>query len=116
MLEAGSVGGCMSKHDLLFRHAEDQFIAQNRDRDSATCSWLNLSILCLAFSLYSFGIILQDVLSFFTQAHASIHFTSINISLLIKDSVQTAQLPVILPVINALQRSVFLPCFLCQVM
>lgn len=104
----------MSKRDLLFRFAEDQFTKQNGDRDPATFSWLNLGILCLAFSFHLIRIISQEVLSFSTEAHASIHFTSINISLLIKAGVQTSLHLVILPMVNALHRSIFLPYLDCQ--
>lgn len=84
-----------------------QLVVQNRDRDPATFSRLNLGILCLAFSFHLIRIMSQDVPSSSTEAHASIHFTSINIPLLIKAGVQTFLRLVILPVINTLHRSIF---------
>lgn len=106
ILETDSIFDHVSKLDLLFRFAEDQFTKQNRDGNPATFSWLNLGILCLAFSFHLIRIISQDVLSFSTKAHASIHFTSINISLLIKASVQTSLHLVTLPIINAVHRTI----------
>lgn len=94
---------------------------QNTDRDPATFSQLNLGILCLAFSFHLIRIISQDVPSSSTEAHASIHFISINIPLLIKAGVQTFLHLVILPVINTLHRSIFykyiifLPYLVCQI-
>jgi len=68
----------------------------------------------LAFSFHLVRIISQGVLSCSTEAHASIHLTSINTSLLIKAGVQTSLHLVNLPIVNVLCRSIFLPYLVCQ--
>lgn len=115
ILKTNSTFGHVSKCYQLFRSAEDQFTKQNIDEDPATFSLLNLGILRLAFIFHLIRIISQDVLSFSTKAHASIHFSSINISLLIKSSVQTSLHLIILPIISALHRREFLPFLVCQI-